>query len=472
MLPPTPDNSKYPQQMQQQFAEADAIRAAGVTAQPGGAPPQQPGMAPAQPQLGLAPAAPQQPAPQQPVMQFPPVVPQTAPQQPAPQVPAGQFPPVIPQTAPQQPQAPIAPPMAPPVAGAPEAPAFVPMPGPPTAVPQQPAPQAPQAQPAPWMQQQPQPAGQPQPVGQQQPVAPPVPPAAPGRPAQTPADLHRAQLEFDNRQLQEQIKALQNPTQTEAPKPFEMTEEEKAAHADQMPFLERLVGHHTQPLVEKLTATQTELARLRGVEQEVVGVGQAAKAARDSAFYGTLEQQIPNFSMLAQDPQFAAYLDTPNRYTGAPTRQLLALAEQNYDVTSWTTIVGDYLTSRGTTAQNAVAPIGQEPMGYAPQPVGGVQYAQQPQPVGAAQYAQQPQPAGGVQYAQQPQAMQTELQAMVAPDLGRTAPVPNQATGEVISMAQIAAVQAAITRGDYSRQEGDQLMTRIHSAYAEGRVTP
>ncbi|MCA8834178.1 MAG: hypothetical protein K8953_03745 [Proteobacteria bacterium] len=240
-----------------------------------------------------------------------------------------------------------------------------------------------------------------------------------------------------------------------------------------MPFLEKFVAHHTQPLVDKLTATQTELTRLRGLETEIVGTQQTAKAARDNAFYGALEQRIPNFSALGQDPGFIQFLDTTNPYTGRPNRQLLADAEQNYDETSWTNIVGDYLTTRGTTAQNAVAPIGQQPVGYAPQPVGAVQYAQpQPQPVGTVQYAQQPQPVGGVQYAQQPQAMQTELQAMVAPDLGRAPPAPNQASGEIISMGQVAAVQSAITRGEYTREQGDQLMARIRSAVAEGRVTP
>lgn len=92
-------------------------------------------------------------------------------------------------------------------------------------------------------------------------------------------------------------------------------------------LVNKTIGEQVEKVVSKYTGDLKALApKVESIEKRVV------KTDEDS-FYARMDQLVSDWRTIVQDSAFAEFLKTPDRFSGRPLYELLALAVQSLDAT-------------------------------------------------------------------------------------------------------------------------------------------
>jgi ElaB/YqjD/DUF883 family membrane-anchored ribosome-binding protein len=207
------------------------------------------------------------------------------------------------------------------------------------------------------------PAPEPKPV---EAAPPPAPPPAPVTQPVTPDYEHlykswKGRYDAEVPRLRSQVAALEAAIR-ERPQPPRETREERMERLitdkdleDYGPDLLDVVGKKAKeefnPLVQRLQRQISQLeSRLQGVGTEVV------KTARER-LYVTLDDQVPDWRQLDEDPKFLNWLQLPDTYSGAIRHELLSAAYERNDAPRVVAFFRGFLAEEAANSPAKAEPV-------------------------------------------------------------------------------------------------------------------
>jgi hypothetical protein len=243
--------------------------------------------------------------------------------------------------------------------------------------------------------------------------------------------------------LQNVISTLQQPHQEQAtPQQVQqvesmLTQEEREQYGDE--FL-GVVAKKAHEIVGPLKKELED--KIKRLDSQLGNVNQHVDTAAKDRMFASLDQKIPEWRDVNNDPNFVQWLQLPDAYTGAIRHNLLKAAFNQNDSGRVAAFFNGFLAEEAATA----------PQG-------------QPRDQGAP-------PSHATNGAGTQQPPRPSLDTLAAPGRAKSAAAQAPAEKPIFTRAQIAAFYTNIAAGKYEgrEKEKDKLEAQIFSAQQEGRI--
>lgn len=211
-----------------------------------------------------------------------------------------------------------------------------------------------------------------------------------------------------------------------------LTPEEEQEYGPE--FLGVVAKKAKEELSPELARLENELAQLRG---QVNGVNATVAMTAREKMEQHLDSVVPNWRELNTNPDFIAWLDLPDVFSGGIRKQLLHAAYYKSDAPRVAAFFKGFISDEAAT-NPAIAGAGRE-----------VTYA-----------------------GNRAQPSKVPLEAFAAPGRAKTTAAPAPAEKPIFARAEITKFYSAVQRGEYAGRDAEKnrIESEIHSAAREGRI--